>query len=217
MLTVLLADLHLGLFGRLSWWVLVPLIVYWAIVVVLLIYDNREPSSTLIWLFVLVFLPVVGLVFFLFFGRDWKVITARRHWAEGYVAAVKAKMRPIYERNAATQARFDELYADTPAADISTTIRVDSDSWPLPADSVEIFATGAEKFTRLERDLAAADARSSTWSTSSGSRTSSRRASPRSCSSASRPASRCAYSTTTSAASASRRTSSRSWRRPAPR
>jgi cardiolipin synthase len=155
-LTVLLADLHLGLFGRLSWWLLVPLLAYWAVVVVLLIYDNREPSSTLIWLFVLVFLPVIGLVFFLFFGRDWKVITARRHWAEGYMAAVKAKMRPVYERNAATQARFHERYAHTMAADISTTIRVDSDSYPLPADSVEIFATGAEKFTRLERDLAAA-------------------------------------------------------------
>jgi len=214
--TVLLADLHLGLFGRLSWWLLVPLIVYWAVVVVLLIYDNREPSSTLIWLFVLVFLPVIGLVFFLFFGRDWKVITARRHWAEGYVAAVKAKMRPVYERNAATQARFNELYADTPAADISTTIRVDSDSWPLPADSVEIFATGAEKFTRLERDLAAATAfihmEYFIWEQDELTARITQILLERLT-----PASRCASSTITSAASASKSTSSRSWRPPAPR
>lgn len=150
------AILHLGPFGTVPWWLLVPLVVYWAVVVVLLIYDNREPSSTLIWLFVLIFLPVIGLVFFLFFGRDWKVITARRHWAEGYVAAVKAKMRPVYERNAATQERFTERYGGTFAADISATIRMESGSRPLPATGVEIYATGAEKFARLEQDLAAA-------------------------------------------------------------
>jgi cardiolipin synthase len=156
MLSVLLADLNLGPLGRLPWWLVVPLLVYWAVVIVLLVYDNREPSSTLIWLFVLIFLPLIGLVLFLFFGRDWKVITARRHWAEGYVAAVKAKMRPVYERNAATQERFAERYGGTFAADISATIRRENGSYPLPADSVEIFATGAEKFDHLERDLAAA-------------------------------------------------------------
>ena len=150
------ALFRLGQFGFIPWWVWLPLLVYWAVVVVLLIYDDREPSSTLVWLFVLIFLPVVGLFLFLFFGRDWKVITARRHWAEGYIAAVKAKMRPIYERNASARERFNELYAGTVAADISTTIRRDSSAYPLPADSVEIYATGAEKFDHLERDLAAA-------------------------------------------------------------
>jgi cardiolipin synthase len=156
LLPVLLADLRLGPFGSIPFWLLVPLVAYWAVVVVLLVYDNREPSSTLIWLFVLTVLPVLGLLLFLFFGRDWKVITARRHWAEGYVAAVRAKMGPVYERNAATRERFTAQYGDTLAADISATIRKESGSFPLPADSVEIFATGAEKFSRLEQDLAAA-------------------------------------------------------------
>ena len=155
-LIVPLADVHLGPFGTVPLWLLVPLVVYWAVVVVLLIYDNREPSRTLTWLFALIFLPVVGVVLFLFFGRDWKVITARRHWAEGYVAAVRAKMRPIYERNAAAQRHFAACYGDTLAADISATIGRENFAYPLPADSIEIFATGAEKFARLEHDLAAA-------------------------------------------------------------
>ena len=155
-LTFLLADLNLGPLGRLPWWLVLPLLAYWAVVVVLLIYDNREPGSTLVWLLVLIFLPVLGLLFFLFFGRDWKIITARRHWAEGYVAAVKAKMRPVYERNGAAQERFTAQYGDSLAADISATIRMESGSSPLPADTLEIFATGAEKFSRLEQDLAAA-------------------------------------------------------------
>jgi cardiolipin synthase len=141
---------------NLPWWILVPLVVYWAAVIVLLIYDNREPSSTLVWLFVLIFLPGIGLILFLFFGRDWKVITARRHWAEGYVAAVIAKMRPVYERNAAADRLFRERYGHGLGGDISNTIQHESGSRPLPADSVEIFPTGAENFSRLEQDLAAA-------------------------------------------------------------
>jgi cardiolipin synthase A/B len=146
----LLASLHL------PWWLVVALVAYWAVVVILLVSDDRNPASTLTWLFVLIFLPVIGLLFFLFFGRDWKVITARRHWAEGYWAAVVAKMRPVYERNAATGERFVDLYGDTAALGISRAIGQENRTQPLPAATLEIFATGAEKFARLAQDLSAA-------------------------------------------------------------
>ncbi len=147
----------LRIFGLgIPWWIAVPLLVYWAVVIVLLIYDDREPASTLLWLFALIFLPVIGLVLFLFFGRDWKVITARRHWAEAYVAAVLAKMRPVYERNEAADRLFRERYHHGLAADVSATIQEQNGSRPLPADTLEIFPTGAENFARLEQDLAAA-------------------------------------------------------------
>ena len=146
----LLASLHL------PWWLVIVLVAYWAVVVVLLVSDDREPASTLTWLFVLIFLPVIGLLFFLFFGRDWKVITARRHWAEGYWAAVLAKMRPVYARNASARERFSREYGQTAAAGISRAIEQENRALPLPATSVEILATGAEKFARLAQDLAAA-------------------------------------------------------------
>ena len=41
----------------LPWWLGVPLTIYWIVVAVLLIMDNREPSRTLTWLFVLLLLP----------------------------------------------------------------------------------------------------------------------------------------------------------------
>ena len=155
--TLFLADWHFGpLHIGMPWWMAIPLIAYWAVVIVLLIMDDRPPASTLIWLITLVFLPVVGLVLFLFFGRDWKVITARRHWAEGYQAAVKAKMQPIYDRNANAQAAFEANYDHGMPSDISAAIRRENGSYPLPADSLEIYPTGAQKFSRLEEDLAAA-------------------------------------------------------------
>jgi cardiolipin synthase len=153
----LLAVWRIGPFSLgLPWWILAALLAYWAVVIVLLVSDNRKPASTLLWLFTLVVLPGLGLVLFLFFGRDWKVITARRHWAEGYMAAVRAKMQPIYDRNAAAETSFEKRYAGTFATDISAAIRRENGSFPLPADSLEIFAEGAQKFARLEQDLAAA-------------------------------------------------------------
>jgi cardiolipin synthase A/B len=140
----------------LAWWIVVPLLIYWAVVIVLLISDNRKPASTLLWLFTLVILPGVGLVLFLFFGRDWKVITARRHWAEGYIAAMKAKMAPIYQRNAAAETAFEERYDGSFATDISAAIRRENGSYPLPADTLAVYPQGAQKFSQLEKDLAAA-------------------------------------------------------------
>ena len=38
--------------------------------IVLIIMDNRNPYKTLAWVLVLVFLPVIGLIAYFFFGRD---------------------------------------------------------------------------------------------------------------------------------------------------
>ena len=159
----------------LPWWLGVPLVVYWVVVVVLLVMDDREPSSTLTWLFILVFLPIVGLVVFLFFGRDWKVITARRPWAARLRAIVDARMRPIYERNAAADERFREEFRDTQAYGVARTIarRAASGSsrqrrWRSSPREPRS-STGLPEDSRPRRS-------SIHWRTSSGSRTSSRRA-----------------------------------------
>ena len=46
--------------------------------IVVIILDNRNPVKTLAWILVLMFLPVVGLVFYFFFGRSRFIRTARK-------------------------------------------------------------------------------------------------------------------------------------------
>ncbi len=140
----------------LPWWLGVPLTIYWIVVAVLLIMDNREPSRTLTWLFVLLLLPVVGLVFFVFFGRDWKIITARRRTTAHLMELVADEMQPIYERNAAATERFERTFRGSAAMGIATTIEKENGAHVLPAATLEIFTSGAEKFARLKQDLAAA-------------------------------------------------------------
>ena len=38
--------------------------------IVIVILDNRNPVKTMAWILILMFLPVVGLVFYFFFGRS---------------------------------------------------------------------------------------------------------------------------------------------------
>jgi cardiolipin synthase len=38
--------------------------------VIVVVLDNRNPVKTIAWILVLMFLPVVGLLFYFFFGRS---------------------------------------------------------------------------------------------------------------------------------------------------
>ena len=68
-------------------------ILYFAVIITtvfVVILDNRNPVKTMAWILVLVFLPVAGLVFYLFFGRS----TRREHLIsrKGYARLTKRPM-----------------------------------------------------------------------------------------------------------------------------
>ncbi len=42
------------------------------LIIVIVVMENGSPSTTMAWILVLIFLPVVGFVFYLFFGRNWR-------------------------------------------------------------------------------------------------------------------------------------------------
>lgn len=55
--------------------------------IVIIILDNRNPVKTMAWILILLFLPIVGLVFYFFL---WAESTSRTyHWAK--------KLRPLIE------------------------------------------------------------------------------------------------------------------------
>ena len=86
-------------------WLELVFLIYWVVPIVLLIMDDREPSITLAWLFILLFLPFVGVFFYIFFGRDWKVVAQRKGWIQTLARVEKEEMAPIYARNVQATAR----------------------------------------------------------------------------------------------------------------
>ncbi len=130
--------------------------IYWVILVILLIMDDREPSITLAWLFILLFAPVIGVFFYIFFGRDWKVVAQRKGWFQKLRQTEIEEMTPIWKRNAGATARFYEELGDRIAEPISRAISAENVARVLPASSLELFNDGATKFARLKQDLAGA-------------------------------------------------------------
>jgi cardiolipin synthase A/B len=137
-------------------WAGVVLVLYWIAALIFLVDQDREPTSTLAWLFVLVFLPFIGILFYYFFGRDWHERTPSSKWASQCVIDMKRGMAPIYARNLTARTRFQDIYAGSWVEDISAAIAADDFGHPLPASSVEIYGRTADFFSRLRRDLAAA-------------------------------------------------------------
>ena len=103
-------------------WVDLVFYIYWGVLIVMLIMDDREPSITLAWLFILLFLPLIGVIFYIFFGRDWKVVARRKGWVKRLRDTEVAEMAPIYERNVQAVARFYEEWGDSIAEPISRAI-----------------------------------------------------------------------------------------------
>ncbi|MBE0416753.1 MAG: cardiolipin synthase [Coriobacteriia bacterium] len=134
-----------------------PLIViYVAVVVVILIYEDRDPSTTLAWLLILLFLPVVGIPLYFFAGRVWPWKRHRTRVDAANAAEAHRVLPAVYAAHQlwanARRARYD----GTDVAKIITMIERQSDGHPMPAETVEIFTSGAEKFDRLIADIEAA-------------------------------------------------------------
>ena len=137
-------------------WLSLVFYIYWFVLIVMLIMDDREPSITLAWLFVLLFLPFIGVVFYIFFGRDWKVVARRHGWVQRLRETEREEMAPVYERNAGAVERFRREWANDMAVPVQRAITNENVAALLPASSLELFNDGAHKFRRLKEDLAGA-------------------------------------------------------------
>lgn len=108
--------------------------------------ERRNPIKSLAWVTALVFLPVVGLVFYLFFGRSMRSVRliSRRgrrkllsrnspHQGDGALKEIPVESRRL--------SKLAQHLAGHPLA---------------TASSVEIFTSGRDKFERLKADIRSA-------------------------------------------------------------
>lgn len=112
-------------------------------VIIVIISENKNPVKTVSWLMVLIFLPFVGLVWYLTFGQDFtkKRMINRRMYS-------KLKKRPLDEIGALEEFTYPEQHAGL--------IRLlkNFDNTPLlGGNDVRFFTSGAEKFEQLLRDI----------------------------------------------------------------
>lgn len=114
------------------------------ITIVVVILDNRNPVKTLAWVLVLSFLPVIGLIFYFFFGRDVrreKLISKR-----GYFRLTKYPLAEYYEQKSLE-------YTDDQHP-LKRFFRKVNEALPFDGNSVQVYTSGHEMLQSLLQAIA---------------------------------------------------------------
>lgn len=114
------------------------------ITIVVVILDNRNPVKTLAWVLVLSFLPVIGLIFYFFFGRDVrreKLISKR-----GYFRLTKYPLAEYYQQKSSE-------YTDDQHP-LKRFFRKVNEALPFDGNSVQVYTSGHEMLQSLLQAIA---------------------------------------------------------------
>lgn len=128
-----------------SWLVFLGFLLYFIIIigsVVVVLRENRNPIRSLSWVIALLFLPGVGLIFYLFFGRSMR--------GEMLSQANKRRLRHSFQPYGV---RTDNLGLQKERKNL-TILGTEVGGFPLTKNNeIEIFIDGQTKFQKLKNDL----------------------------------------------------------------
>ena len=133
-----------------SWWITLVILAAYATTIiaciVVVLRENRNPIRSLAWVTALIFLPIVGLVFYLFFGRSLKnTRMISRHKKRRLMRATST--RTVNLRNVdISPDRKQLIVLSHTLAKAKFTVN----------NNIEIFTDGVSKFEALKKDLKAA-------------------------------------------------------------
>ncbi|MDE6018035.1 MAG: cardiolipin synthase [Muribaculaceae bacterium] len=128
-------------------WINISLFLIYCVVVfscvVVVVSENKNPIRALSWTLALLFLPVIGVVFYLFFGRSLK----------GKTMVSRKVRRKLLEKSRPKQSSFDNYGLNV---DRIQKIKLAHNLCHAHLDrnnSVEIFTDGLAKFNHLKNDI----------------------------------------------------------------
>jgi len=127
--------------------------VYWVAVAIIVISDEREPTETLAWLLVLLAFPLLGLLFYYLFGRNWKKIAQRSAWTKEIRALAGPTMQRTWGRHADVESRLLDWAEPLGYAPIIKTALAADTTHVMPAYDVEILRNGDALYPVLKEDL----------------------------------------------------------------
>ncbi|MBP7963841.1 MAG: cardiolipin synthase [Caldilineaceae bacterium] len=123
-------------------------------VAIFLIRDNRSPQSTFAWMFLLVGLPVIGVLVYLFFGRGWRAFSQENKLAkqniDGDLAPILA---PLHAGQEQVIARLQAEDGPAYKQKLLRMASVNASAIVTGYNRVEILQDAQEKYPRLLADL----------------------------------------------------------------
>lgn len=124
-------------------------------------FERRKPSSTWAWLLVLFFIPVIGFIMYMIFGRDSKrekVFAAKSKYDKDvyykYIFHDKRSIKKIEEQKKIIEKR-GRLLDSTYLTDLAY-LHINSGNWMTFNNRVQSFVDGNGKFKSLINDIRSA-------------------------------------------------------------
>ena len=111
--------------------------------IVVIILDNRNPVKTMAWILILLFLPIVGLVFYFFFGRS-----QRRERIIGQKSYDRLLKKPMAEYLAQDCSDIPYEYSR-----LIQLFRHTNQAFPFEGNRVSVYTEGYTKLQALLREL----------------------------------------------------------------
>lgn len=131
-------------------WITIAIILAYAFTIasciIVVLSENRNPIRSLAWVIALIFLPVIGLVFYLFFGRSLKGL---------HLMSTKNKRRLLSSMTFHSADINNDTLSDSERQLIKLA-RNTCSSYYTVNNRLEIFTDGKSKFDALRKDILAA-------------------------------------------------------------
>lgn len=124
-------------------------LLYFAVIIstiIVIVLDNRNPVKTITWILVLLFIPVAGLVFYIFFGQNHRHV--RLINKKSYSRLMKKSVAE-YQAQESTQIPAEHMR-------LVTLFRNLNQSLPFDGNEVQIFTEGADMLQALLRQISKA-------------------------------------------------------------
>lgn len=143
------------LLNFLKQWYWIPVLLLYVGVLSTILIENRNPTKTISWILVIVFLPVIGLLLYYFFGQKFSKVKRLKRVNEAQATRLKKeweRLEPYMDRNIA---KINERIGAL--SRVFTFLKNERLSSPTTGNQVKLLINGEEKFQSLLHSLRAAE------------------------------------------------------------
>ncbi|PRD46551.1 cardiolipin synthase [Sphingobacterium haloxyli] len=135
-------------------WYWIPIVFLYLGVLSTILIENRNPTKTLSWILVIIFLPVIGLLIYYFFGQKFNKVRRMKRVNDAQMMRLEReweRLEPYMERNIA---RINERIGTL--SRVFTFLKNERVSSPTTGNSVKLLINGEEKFPDFLKALQSA-------------------------------------------------------------
>lgn len=138
----------MDLVWNIGYWIFTAIYVYTAIVVLAtILMENRNPVKTLGWITIMLLLPIVGIILYIFFGKNF------RHKK---IMAYKLSYPPLKSDYACPITNFCDDCIPQYLHKLTNLLYINSSAPLCPDNDIKVFATGMTAFDTMFADIEAA-------------------------------------------------------------